>query len=234
MAKDEQTSQAAPKKSRWYNNIIDAYKVTARSYPWVGFLLAGSAIVVLALFILWGVLRGGLIWTIIIGVLTAVLVPMVILSLLLRPAMYKQLDGTVGSVYSVINQIKRGWVVNEEPIEVTKSQDVLWRLVGRPGVVLISEGPTSRVMPLLQAERRRVSRAVTNAPVIFIQCGNGEGQVPLAKLPKKLRSLKKTLTKQEVPAVAARLNAVTTKGAPIPKGVDPTKARANRRALRGR
>lgn len=196
--------------------------------------MGATAILVIALGIFLGITTGKVVFWVILGVLLAVLAPMVILSLLLRPAMYKQLDGRVGSVYSVISQIKRGWIVEEEPIEITKSQDVLWRLVGRPGVVLISEGPASRVAPMLSNERRRVSRVVTNVPVITIQCGNGEGQVALAKLQSKINGLKKTLTKQEVPAVAARLNAVNTKGMPIPKGVDPTKTRGSRRALRGK
>lgn len=234
MATNSQEGAKTPKKRRWYHNIADAYRVTARTFSWIGWVLGGSAIVILALFIMLGVWRGGLIWWIPIGILSAVTVAMAILAFTLRPAMYRQLDGTVGSVYSVISQIKRGWVVDEQPIEVNKQQDVVWRLVGRPGVVLISEGPTSRVMPMLQAERRRVNRAVTNVPVIFIQCGNGDGQTKLSKIPGALRKLKKVLTRQEVPAVAARLNAVTTKGAPIPKGVDPTKARASRRALRGK
>lgn len=236
MAKEKKQAQSpkAEKKRRWYHNIHDAYKVTSRTYPWVGWLLGGAAVIIIALGVLIGVSTGKTVFWVIAGVLFGVMAAMVILSLMLRPAMYKQLDGTVGSVYSVISQIKRGWIVEEEPIEVTKSQDVLWRLVGRPGVILVSEGPTSRVSPMLANERRRVSRIVTNVPVVTIQCGNGEGQVPLAKLQKKINGLKKVLTKQEVPAVAARLNAVSTKGIPIPKGVDPTNTRGNRRALRGK
>ena len=45
--------------------------------------------------------------------------------------------------------------------------------------------------------------------------------------------MKKVLTKQEVPAVANRLTAIGNRGIPIPKGVDPTNTRANRKALRG-
>ncbi len=233
MAKEEQ-SATPEKKRRWYHNIADAYKVTARSYKWLGWALAGSSLLVLTLFILWGVFRGGLVWMIPIGIMMALMVAMIILSMLLRPAMYKQADGVPGSVNYVISQLKRGWITSDEPVAVNKSQDVVWRIIGRPGVVLISEGPTTRVMPMLQTESKRTTRVVHNVPVIFIQCGHGEGQVQLSKLPGKLRSLKNTLTKQEVPAVAARLNAVMTKAVPIPKGIDPMKARANRRALRGR
>ena len=73
-----------------------------------------------------------------------------------------------------------------------------------------------------------------NVPVHIIQTGHDEGQVELAKLQGKLRGFKKILTKEEVPAVSNRLNALQSNALPIPKGIDPMKARPNRRAMRGR
>ncbi len=231
--KNTATTAGAPKKRRWYQNLADAYRVTARTYKWIGAALIGLPILIIGLAILYAAIKNSWIWPPITGVMLSVLADMMLLSMLLRPAMYSQLDGTAGAVYSVISQIKRGWVVAEEPIQVNRDQDLIWRLVGRPGVVLISEGPTSRVMPLLNTERKKVNRIATNVPVTFIQVGSGEGQISLGKLNRKLRSLPAKLTRHEVPAVAARLEAVGRKGLPIPKGVDPTKTRMNRRALRG-
>ena len=160
---------------------------------------------------------------------------MSLLAYLVRPAMYQQVDGRPGAVYAVLSQIRRGWVVEEEPVAVNKNQDLIWQLVGRPGIVLISEGPSSRVLPMLHNERKRINRAITNVPVIYIQSGHDAGQVPLTKLSKELRRQKKVLTKHEVPAVANRLQAIGSRGIPMPKGVDPYKAQrqGSRRALRG-
>ena len=47
-------------------------------------------------------------------------------------------------------------------------------------------------------------------------------------------SIDTLLTKEEVPSVAARINALQSSAPPIPKGIDPTKVRPNRRAMRGR
>lgn len=227
------------KKRRWYNNIADAYKITARTYSWIGWALGGLTVVLIALGVLVGVLTGGgralpiITWALT-GLMLALLLDMTLLSLLVRRAMYSQIDGTVGSVYAVISQIKRGWIVSEQPIAANRDQDVVWRLIGRPGVVFISEGPSTRVRSLLSQERKKVNRVAQNVPVHLIEVGHGEGQVPLAKLEGALRKLKKILTKEEVPAVSARLNALQTTAAPIPKGIDPTKVRANRRAMRGR
>ena len=46
--------------------------------------------------------------------------------------------------------------------------------------------------------------------------------------------MKKTLTKQEVQAVDKRLAALGSAKMPIPKGIDPYRARPDRKAMRGR
>lgn len=223
------------KKRRWYNNLADAYRITARTYPWIGWALGGLIIALTAMGILIAALSGSgwILWPLS-GLLTGLLAATVTLSVLVRRAMYSQIEGTIGSVYAVISQIKRGWIVTEQPIAANREQDLVWRLIGRPGVVLITEGPTSRVSPLAQAERKKITRVMQNVPVHIIHVGTGEGQLPLAKLEGALRKLSNVLTTTEVPSIDARLHALNAHGAPIPKGVDPAKMRPSRRALRGR
>lgn len=223
------------KKRRWYHNLADAYRITARSYPWLKWVLAAIVVVSIAANILIALLTQGslVLWTLT-GVMTGILLSMLLLSYYAPRAMYTQIEGTVGAVYAVLSQIKRGWIVYEQPVNATREQDLVWRIVGRPGVVLISEGPASRVQPLLAAERKKIHRVVQNVPVHVIQVGTGEGQVRLPDLQSRLRKLKNVLTREEVPSVSQRLNALTSRSAPIPKGVDPNRVRMNRRALRGR
>lgn len=230
-----ENSAPPQKKRRWYHNLLDAYKITARSYPWIGWVLIGLAIVLVALGVLVAALtHGSYVMWIITGVMLALLADMSLLSLLVRRAMYKQVEDTAGAVAAVTTQIKRGWIVSETPLAMTREKDIVWRIIGRPGVVLISEGASSRVRPLMHQERKRVNRIAQNVPVHLIEVGKDEGQVRLAKLERTLRKLPKTLTKEEVPAVSQRLNALQSTAAPIPKGIDPLKARPNRRAMRGR
>ncbi len=225
---------SAPKKRRWYHNLRDAYTITARTYPWIGWLMGGSAVVLIALGIALGAITSAWFMWVFLGISTAALVAMALLAWLVRKAMYAQVEGTVGAVYAVLSQIKRGWIVPEQPLTANREQDIIWRIIGRQGVVLISEGPSSRVAPMLEAERKKVVRVARNVPVHIIQVGRDEGQVPLGKLEGELSKLKKELTKEEVPAISQRLTALSRTQAPIPKGIDPTKVRANRRALRGR
>jgi hypothetical protein len=83
------------------------------------------------------------------------------------------------------------------------------------------------VKPLLDAERKRLARILPNVTVHVIESGRGEGQVPLSQVAKKMGKLKKELTKLEVNAVSKRIASLGNK-LPIPKGIDPYKARPNR------
>ena len=59
-------------------------------------------------------------------------------------AAYKQIDGQSGAAAAVIQSIRgNNWAVTPA-VAVNKSQDIITRVVGRPGVVLVSEGPSSR------------------------------------------------------------------------------------------
>lgn len=223
------------KKRRWYHNVADAYRITARSYPWLKWVLGAVFVVSVALSVVIALLsQGNIVLWVLMGVMTGILISMLILSIYAPRAMYMQIEGTVGAVYAALSQIKRGWIVYEQPINATREQDLVWRIVGRPGVVLISEGPSSRVQPMLAAERKKVQRVIQNVPVHILQVGTGEGQIRLADLQGRLRKMKNVLTREEVPSVSQRLNALTSTSAPIPKGVDPNRVRMNRRALRGR
>ena len=231
MAKEDTSASASGGKRRWYHNLKDSYTVVKRSYKWAPLALVAMPVLVLVGAVAYALYSGSWIFSLITAVMLSITLDMGLLTTLLRPAMYKQIDGKMGAAYAVISQIKKGWAWEEEPVAVNRQQDIVWQLVGRPGVVLVSEGPSSRVRQMLVNEKKRVRRVVRNVPITFIEVGNGEGQVPLAKLNRKLRSLPKTLTKQEVPAVANRLTAVGSKGVAIPKGVDPYNTRANRKAM---
>ena len=98
---------------------------------------------------------------------------------------------------------------------------------------VVAHGPRER---LLEAERRKVNRIAPNVPVHLFTVGDGgsEGEVPLRKLASRVQRLKPQLTKQEVAAVQKRLKALGGIRPPVPKGIDPMRARPDRRAMRGR
>jgi Domain of unknown function (DUF4191) len=146
-------------------------------------------------------------------------------------AAYTQIDGQPGASAAVIQSLRGGnWLVTPA-VAVNKSQDMITRVVGKPGVVLVSEGPSSRVVPLLATERRRTARWLPEVPIYEIQVGNDEGQVPLKNLQKALGKLPRNMRGGEVTEIRRRLDALgnAASSMPIPKGPMPTSARQVRR-----
>ena len=86
--------------------------------------------------------------------------------------------------------LRRGWKT-EPAIAITKQQDVVTRVVGPPGIVLIGEGNPNRLRPLLTSERRKHERVASETPIHEVIVGYDPGQVPLAKLTRHVTKLGK-------------------------------------------
>ena len=76
---------------------------------------------------------------------------------------------------------------------------------------------------LLGAEVRRIKKVAGDAPIIDIIVGNGEGEVPLAKLQNTLMRKRRVLRRNEVDDLYRRLAAIGAMSLPIPKGPVPTR-----------
>ena len=110
-----------------------------------------------------------------------VLAGLIVFSRRAQRAVYGQMEGQVGAAAGALGLLKRGWHV-DNAVAFTKQQDVVHRVVGPPGIVLVGEGNPGRLKALLTAERKRHERVATDTPVHEIVVGSDEGQVPLAKL----------------------------------------------------
>ena len=79
------------------------------------------------------------------------------------------------------NQLRGDWR-REDAVAANAQFDAVHRLIGRPGVVLVGEGAPQRVRGLIAQEKKRIARVAGDTPIYDIVVGNGEGEVPLAKL----------------------------------------------------
>lgn len=168
---------------------------------------------------------------IITGIMVSILLTLVVLGNRAERTAYKQITGQPGAVGAVLRSaLRRVWQASEFPVAVNpKTQEAVYRAVGKPGVVLIGEGPQAKTKKMLDDERRAVLRAVPEIPVHYIYVGPDADSTPLHKLSKTMKSFKNTLRKAEVLAVSHRLTSLSRGGSlPIPKGVDPMKARAQK------
>jgi hypothetical protein len=189
-------------------------------------LLAFLGVVAVSLVV--GLLLNNWITGLIIGIPLGFLAATFILSRRAERAAFAQIENQPGASGAALSTLKRGWITEEQPVAVNpRTQDAVFRAVGRPGVVLVAEGPTHRVRPLIEGERKKLARILPNVTIHVIETGRGEGQVPISQVAKKMNKLNKELTKTEVSAVSKRISSLGTR-LPIPKGVDPYKARPQR------
>ena len=223
------------KKTRWYHQVWSAYQATRATDPAVTWWLLAAFVGVLAVAAMLGILLDQEIYLIVVGLPFALLAAMFVLARRAETAAYARIEGQPGASLSALRTIRKGWDFPEEPSAMDpRTQDLVFRGVGRAGVVLVGEGPAARLPRLLEAERKKVARILPNVPITVIQCGTGDAQVPLRKLPRTVQKLKPTLTKQEAGEVTKRLRSLGGAKLPIPKGVDPFRARPDRKGMRGR
>jgi hypothetical protein len=148
-------------------------------------------------------------------------------------AAYSRIEGQPGAAAAVIESLRGKWAVTPA-VAVSRSQDMVSRVVGKPGVILISEGPSSRVSHMLTSERKKTARWVPDIPIYEVQVGDDENQIPLSKIQKTLSKLPKNLRGSEVTEVRRRLEALgnVQQSLPVPKGPMPTSPRQVRRQRR--
>jgi hypothetical protein len=241
-ASDDDAQPAKPpkqKKRRWYHQVWDVYKDVRKQQPSITWILLGIIVGGVALGLGIGLLTGRTLYMVYLGILGFMFSLLGAMFLLARRAekfAYQRIEGQPGAVSAALGTIRRGWNIESEPVAVDpRHQDMVYRAIGRPGVVLVSEGPPHRVGKLLESEKRRITRVIPNVPVTFIMEGRADGQVPLPGLARTVQRQKRKLNAQQVAEISKRLRALQG-GArlPIPKGVDPLRARPDRKGMRGR
>jgi len=229
----------APKMKR-RQQFVETFKMTRRSDPTIIWWLLGAFVVGAgAGFGLFWLLPGsgvaGLVSAIIGAVLLGILAALIIFSRRAQAAAYSQLEGRPGAAASALTTLRRGWK-SEPAIALTKQQDVVHRVVGPPGIVLVGEGNPQRLKTLMAAERRRHERVAADTPIHEVVVGDGEGQVPLPKLVKYVGKLGRQVKPAEMTDVLNRLKAIDAVRpvAPMPKGPVPTSMKGLRGQMRGR
>lgn len=238
--KDGDASSSEKKQGR-LSQVRDVYRISKQADPAIGWYMLLSFLVVFGVLLVVGFIVK-LPWIFgIFGVLFGILAATIMMSRRAERAAYTQIEGQAGAAGAALTSIRRGWYTDREPVaaDVARPGDInsaamVYRALGRPGVVLVGEGPTGRVQKLLAAEKKRVERVAPGVPVTTLRVGSGENEVPLPKLASKVQRLKPQITKDEMAIVNKRLKALGGLRAPLPPGVDPTRARMDRRALRGK
>jgi Domain of unknown function (DUF4191) len=231
------STPVAPEDLSRRQQIVQTYKMTRKSDPriWLWLLLAFVVAGAVG-FGLFSLLPGpGLIFAIPGALLFGLLAVVIIFGRRAQRAAYAQMEGQTGSAAAALRMLRRGWKT-DPVIAFNKQQDIVHRVVGPPGIVLIGEGNPGRVKALLANERRKHERVVSETPVHEIVCGNGPDEVPLTKLVRHVTKLGKAVKPSDLTDILNRLKALDANRSPmpIPKGPIPTSMKGSRQNMRGR
>jgi hypothetical protein len=226
-------AEKANKEPGRLKQLGQVFQMTRKNDPMVVWLMILAALGVLVVGLIVGLLIDNWITAVLIALPLALLAATMILSRRAEKAAFTQLEGRPGAAGAAMSVLRRGWILREEPVAVNpRTRDLVFLGIGRAGVVLVTEGPSTRVRQLVDAERKRMGRVLPNVPIHVINAGNEEGQTPLAEVGKKMKKLPKSITKLEISAVDKRLSTLGSAKLPIPKGIDPNRARPNRKQMR--
>jgi hypothetical protein len=233
-----------PPKGR-FKQFGYAYKVTKEVDPrlttamlvWGG----GTAVVVFALFfLLFGGSVVGLVFAIMFALVFGALVALSTLSRRVQRTAYARIEGQPGAAAAVLEQsLKRGWSMTPA-VQFNRQQDLVHRLIGRAGILLVAEGDPGRVAQLVTTERKSIARYLgpeVEVETVMVGDDADAGQIPLSKLSQTLtrRGLRgrSKLTQLQVSEYSKRLAAITSGPmANLPKGPMPRGGRIPRGNIR--
>ncbi len=227
-----------PSKPGRISQIRQSYQMTKKGDPRIGLILFGVFLLGAAggfalVFLILG--RSNFIFPGLSGFMTGLLAVLIVFGRRAQTAALASIEGQPGAAAAALGMLRRGWKT-DPAIGFTKQQDVVHRLVGPPGIILIGEGNLNRLKPLMAAERRKHERVVSEAPLHEVYVGDGPGEVPLRKLVRHVSKLGRNIKGNQMTDVLNRLKALDANrsNVPLPKGPVPTSMKGARTNMRGR
>ena len=221
------TKGDAPKKQSQLAVVKDAYRLVKKDSP----LAIVWCLVIFVLVLTFGIIIGNnLGHPIYAGFITlpvAFLAAFFLFTRYANTAAFASIQGQLGAGASVLMSIKRGFVTTPA-VNVNRDQDMVHRVSGKAGIILVGEGGFG-VKSLMQDEKRKMERFLSGVPVTEVMVGENSGQVSIRKLHKHLKKLPKKLNTAQLREVRARLRSVGGLNLPMPKGPMPTNVRMPRR-----
>jgi hypothetical protein len=214
---------APPKLSRRerLKQIRAAFTMTRRADPRLIPLLLAAFLGPLVLLLAIGLVLGHPIYLSVLGVLVGFVGVVAVFGRRMQRMQYSQVEGQPGAAAAVLGTIRGNWRVTPA-VGFTREQDLLHRVVGLPGVVLVGEGSPTRVRGLIVTEKKKLARFLGDTPVYDVMVGDGEGQLTLRALERHLMKLPRNIKPAKVNELDRKLKAMAP-ALPIPKGPMPTR-----------
>ncbi|MBZ8178479.1 DUF4191 family protein [Corynebacterium poyangense] len=243
-ARKEERAAKKARRKQTRSQLWQAFKLQKEHDKMLIPLMLLSVIGVALVFFLVGLLWNGQWFMLIMGIALGVMLAMFIFSRRLENSMYDRVGNEPGAAAWRLENLRNSMGVvwrTKTGVAATTHMDAVHRVIGIPGVVLVGEGAPHRLKPLMQQQRKRLTRLLADVPIHEIYVGDGEDQVPVKKLQNALIKLPRVYRKDDVYAIAAKVEAMDHVGANpnspagLPKGPLPKGAKMsgmNRRARR--
>lgn len=229
--------KAAAKKRR--AQLWQAFTIQRREDKRLLPYMIGAFVLFVAASVVVGIWAGGFTMFMVIplGVVLGTLVAFIIFGRRAQRSVYRKAEGQTGAAAWALDNLRGRWRVTPG-VAATGTFDAVHRVIGRPGVILVAEGSSARIKPLLAQEKKRTARLVGDVPIYDIVVGNGDGEIPLAKLERHLTRLPANITAKQIDSLESRLTALGSRAgtAAVPKGPlpGPAKIRGIQRTVRRR
>lgn len=257
MAKKDDAPQ---KKQSTWSIIKTMYTYTAKvdkPLPWI---LALCVLVPIVVFVVLGFLLhwGVVSWVLfmIVAVMLGILLGTLVLGKRFDKAAYAKMDGTPGAGLQILQGLnKRGYFFFDKPIWGDRDMNIISLGTGYQGIYLVGEGDSGKIAPAMGTIEKEIRRQMQGSAINFnkIIVGNendSKEQIKKARendrpIHVKLNRLQATvapafgrrnLTKPELEQINGRLRTYVKRKETmnLPKGMDPSRMKINRRAMRGR
>ena len=215
---------------------VEAYKRTAEIDPSVTWWMLGVGLGVAAVIIELGILTNLAWWAYVpLAIMAGFLGALMMLTRRVKTATIKRYDGQPGSAEVVLQLMNKKKYTYDMAINVNRQMDMVHRVIGPMGIVLIGEGSPGRVRQMLASDAKKHEQVSFGTPVVTVMVGDGANQIKLGDLQKHIEKMPKALQPYQIAEVQQRLRALDAirPKAPLPKGPMPTPKGLNR-AMRGR
>jgi hypothetical protein len=216
--------KAGPTRRERWAQVKTAFSVTRKADSKMLPMVIATFVIVLALFVGVGVLVEHPVYASVFGVLFALIGTAAVFGRRVQRTAYSQVEGQLGAAAAVLQNMRGNWRVTPA-VQFNKDQDMVHRVVGRPGVILVGEGSPNRLRGLVVNEKRALARLVGDTPIYDVVIGDGDGQVSLRELEKHFAKLPRNIKAATVNHLDGRLKAMRAASGimPVPKGPMPTR-----------
>ena len=213
------TKPKLPRGAR-LKQIKTAFTVTRANDPKVLPLVLAAFFGTFLLLLAIGFVVGHPVYLGLIGFMLALVATAFVFGRRVQATAYSQVEGQLGAAAAVLTNMRGDWRVTPA-VGFSREQDLVHRVVGRPGIVLVAEGAASRSRGLVITEKKKLARFIGDTPVYDVLVGDGEGQVALRGLEKHFLKLPRNIKGKQVNDLDRRLKAIGGATMPVPKGPVP-------------